>query len=96
MITQKIYRKELKERKSEGEEELGTQRAKKGGATVKWTQNKKERRGKGQHRSDMSVIISSHSQHGIHNGKINLSDSCVIGFAGSRAESVPSGQRKAC
>lgn len=51
---------------------------------------------RGQQWSNVSVIISSHSQHEIYNGKINLPDSCVIGFAPSRAESEPSGQHKAC
>lgn len=50
-----------------------------------------EKKERGQCWCDVSVIISSHSQHGIYNGKINLPDSCVIGFAGSRAESEPSG-----
>lgn len=80
------------ERRSLGKKELDRKRGRnKRRETVKWRQNKWERRKRGQCWCDVSVIISSHSQHGIYNGKINLPDSCVIGFAGSRAESEPSG-----
>lgn len=42
------------------------------------------------------VIINPYSPLGISNGKIKCCDSCIIGFAGSRAASGPSGQHKAC